>query len=203
MSEQIASPRKRMAYPERHSQLLDAARELIRLEGSDTVTLARIAEQAGVTKPLVYQHFGTRPAVLAELYQEFKQRTYDTLDASLHDEGLDLPDVARIIADAYIDCIDAESTELPGVGGALSGSAELERLRQEADEAFSARCRAALSPFSANGDISDAALHAILGAADGIARAIVLERITFEEGKTALASTVLGVVSSRRSDNVV
>lgn len=194
MSEPVTAPRKRMPYPERHAQLLDAARELIREEGSDAVTLARIAEHAGVTKPLVYQHFGTRPAVLVELYHEFKQRTYDLLDASLHDRDLELPEVAQIIADAYIDCIDAESTELPGVGGALSGSAELEQLRQEADAAFSARCRAALSPFTANGEVSDAALHAILGAADGIARAILLEKVSFEEGKKALASAVLGVV---------
>ena len=194
MTETTVTSRKRMTRAERHAQLLDAARELIREEGSDAVTLARIADRAGVTKPLVYQHFGTRPAVLAELYQGFKQLTYDRLDASLGDAELDLPEVARIIADAYIDCIDAESTELPGILGALSGSSELEELRQDADEAFSARCRAALTPFSAKGRVSDAALHAILGAADGIARAIVLEKIGFAEGKEALAAVVAGVV---------
>ena len=194
MTETTVTSRKRMTRAERHAQLLDAARELIREEGSDAVTLARIADRAGVTKPLVYQHFGTRPAVLAELYQGFKQLTYDRLDASLGDAELDLPEVARIIADAYIDCIDAESTELPGILGALSGSSELEELRQDADEAFSVRCRAALTPFSAKGRVSDAALHAILGAADGIARAIVLEKIGFAEGKEALAAVVAGVV---------
>jgi AcrR family transcriptional regulator len=194
MAETTVTSRKRMPHAERHAQLLDAARELIREEGSDAVTLARIADRAGVTKPLVYQHFGARPAVLAELYQGFKQLTYDRLDASLGNADLGLPEVARIIADAYIDCIDAESTELPGILGALSGSSELEELRQDADEAFSARCRAALTPFSAQGRVSDAALHAILGAADGIARAIVLEKVGFAEGKEALAAVVAGVV---------
>ncbi|WP_272947828.1 hypothetical protein [Rothia halotolerans] len=40
----------------------------------------------------------------------------------------------------------------------------------------------------------DAALHAILGAADGLARVIVLEKIGFAEGKEALGAVVAGVV---------
>lgn len=193
MSETTTASRKRMSHDERHGQLLRAARDLIRAEGSDAVTLARIGEQAGVTKPLVYQHFGTRSTVLVELYREFKGRTYDRLDAALERRDLDLPTVARVIADAYIDCIDAESTELPGILGALSGSNELESLRQEADEAFSSRCRAALTPFATDGEVGPAQLHAILGAADGIARAIVLEKVTFPDGKRALARVVAGV----------
>lgn len=194
MSETASTPRKRMSYDDRHAQLLDAAREFIREQGSDALTLARLAEYAGVTKPLVYQHFGTRPAVLVELYREFKGRTYVALDAALGSGDATLPEAARIIADAYIDCIDAESTEVPGVGGALSGSAELEQLRQEADDAFSARCRAALEPFTEKGELPEASLHAILGAAEGIARAIVLGRIASEQGRIALAKVVAGVV---------
>lgn len=194
MSDESTAPRKRMSYDERHEQLLRAARQLIRAEGSDAVTLARIADQAGVTKPLVYQHFGTLSTVLVELYREFKQRTYVRLDAALGPGDLDLPAVARVISDAYIDCIDEESAELPGILGALSGSNELESLRQEADEAFSARCKAALTPYSRDGEVGPAALHAILGAADGIARAIVLDKVTFDDGKKVLAKVVMGVV---------
>lgn len=193
MTQAPASARQRMPYDARHAQLLDAAREFIREEGSDALTLARLADRAGVTKPLVYQHFGTKAGVLVELYRGFKTRTHVALDEALKTTDDSLPRVARVIADAYIDCIDAESKELPGVGGALSGSAELELLRQEADVAFSARCRAALQPFTADGDVTDAALYAILGAADGIARALVLERITFDQGREALTKVVVGV----------
>lgn len=194
MSEAAAPTRKRMPYAQRHTQLVESARDFIRAQGSDSLTLARLAEHAGVTKPLVYQHFGTRSAVLVELYREFKGRTHLALDASLATGGSSLEDVARIIADAYIDCIDEESAEVPGVGGALSGSAELEQLREEADDAFSARCREALARFAGPDGVTDGALHAILGAADGIARALVLERISFEDGRETLAKVVAGVV---------
>lgn len=196
MSQIDGGPRQRMSYDERHEQLLDTARAFIRQDGSDALTLARLAERAGVTKPLVYQHFGAKAAVLVELYREFKHRTHETLDAALATAEKTLPSIARVIADAYIDCIDIESTELPGVGGALSGSAELEELRDEADVAFSARCRTALQPFATHGEVSDAALHAILGAADGIARALVLNQISFPQGRVALADVVAGVTSS-------
>lgn len=194
MSTAPAEARKRMSYDQRHIQLLDAARNLIRQEGIDTLTLARVAEHAGVTKPLVYQHFGTRAQLLVELYREFKERTYITLDAALENTEASLTEVSSIIADAYIDCIDAESTEVPGVGGALSGSAELERLRHDADVAFSARCRSALDPFTGNSGVPEAALYAILGAAEGLARALVLERIGAEEAREALAKVVAAAV---------
>lgn len=194
MGETTAETRTRMTYAERHTQLLEVARELIRQKGSDALTLARLAEHAGVTKPLVYQHFGTRPAVLAELYGEFKARTHVALDRTLSTAEADRATVARIISDAYIDCIDAESTELPGIAGALSGSAELEELREEADAAFSARCCRALEPFTDSGHLPEGSMQAILGAADGIARAIVLGRITSSEGRTALAKVVAAVV---------
>lgn len=54
------SPRRRLSKPERRVQLLEMARELIRDAGTDGFTLGRLADRAGVTKPLVYDHFGDR-----------------------------------------------------------------------------------------------------------------------------------------------
>lgn len=194
MSQSVVGARRRLSYEQRHAQLLDTAREFLREEGSDALTLARLAESAGVTKPLVYQHFGTKAGVLVELYGEFKTRTHVALDTALENAEASLPEVARIIADSYIDCIDEESTELPGVGGALSGSTELEVLRQEADVAFSARCRTALEPFAADGAVSEASLYAILGAAEGLTRALMLEKVTFDQARQALAAVVSSAV---------
>lgn len=78
--------------------------------------------------------------------------------------------------------------------GGLSGSTELEALRQEADVAFSARCRTALEPFAADGAVSYASLYAILGAAEGLTRAIVLEKISFDQARRALAAMVRSAV---------
>lgn len=189
--------RKRMSKADRHAQLLDIAQELIRVDGSDALTLARIAERAGVAKPLVYHHFGTRAAVLAELYRAFDERQHAALDAALETAPGDLNTVAQTIADAYVGCALSEGTELPGLIAALAGSPELERLRRDADQTFGSKCRKALLPFARSGEIPDAAIHAILGAADGVARAVIAGEISAEDAHAALAAAIEALVSRR------
>ncbi|MGW0161898.1 TetR/AcrR family transcriptional regulator [Mycobacterium sp. NPDC003323] len=186
--------KKRMSKDQRHAQLLDVAQELIRSDGSDALTLARIAERAGVAKPLVYNHFGTRAAVLAELYAAFDERQHAALDAALSAAPGDLSTVAQTIADAYIGCAQSEGTELPGLVAALAGSPELDRIRREADQSFGGKCRVALLPFARNGEIPDAAIHAILGAADGVARAVIAGEISTEAAHAALATVIAALV---------
>ncbi len=48
-------------------QLLDVATSIVRAGGVDTLTLARVAEEAGVSKPIAYSHFGTRSGLLKAL----------------------------------------------------------------------------------------------------------------------------------------
>ena len=189
--------RKRMSKADRHAQLLDIAQELIRVDGSDALTLARIAERAGVAKPLVYHHFGTRAAVLAELYRAFDERQHAALDAALATSPGNLNTVAQTIADAYVGCALSEGTELPGLIAALAGSPELERLRRDADQTFGSKCRKALLPFARSGEIPDAAIHAILGAADGIARAVIAGEISAEDAHAALSTAIAALVSPR------
>jgi AcrR family transcriptional regulator len=186
-----------MSKADRHAQLLDIAQELIRVDGSDALTLARIAERAGVAKPLVYHHFGTRAAVLAELYRAFDERQHAALDAALETAPGHLNTVAQTIADAYVGCALSEGTELPGLIAALAGSPELERLRRDADQTFGSKCRKALLPFARSGEIPDAAIHAILGAADGVARAVIAGEISAEDAHAALAAAIEALVSRR------
>jgi AcrR family transcriptional regulator len=74
-------PRRRLARDARLRQLLDAAWRVVREEGTEALTLGRLAEQSGVTKPVVYDHFGTRSGLLAALYQEFDARQTAIMDA--------------------------------------------------------------------------------------------------------------------------
>ena len=128
------SPRKRLSRDARHAQLLDVARDLIRDDGTDELTLARLADRAGVTKPLVYDHFGDRSGVLAELYRAFEARQRDTLAASLDGTAPELHAVAAVVASAYVDCCIAEGRELADVVSALAGSPTLDALRQAAQD---------------------------------------------------------------------
>ncbi|MGV9796550.1 TetR/AcrR family transcriptional regulator [Mycobacterium sp. NPDC003449] len=198
MSSTDPSPRRRLSKQERRTQLLGVARDLIREAGTEEFTLGRLAERAGVTKPLVYDHFGDKAGVLVELYREFEERQRATLDAALEGADRELPSVTRVVAGAYIDCCVAEGRELADVVAALAGSPALSRLRQEAEDAYLVKCRKALAPFS--GPIDAAGLRAIIGAGDALARDALTGRVSAAEARNTLARVIAAIATDDRHD---
>lgn len=185
--------RTRLARADRHAQLLDVARDLIRDDGTDELTLARLADRAGVTKPLVYDHFGDRSGVLAELYRAFEARQRDTLAAALDGAAPDLDAVATVVAGAYVDCCIAEGRELADVVSALAGSPTLDALRQEAQDEYLGMCRDALTPYSRT--LDSAGLVGIVGAGDALGRAAITGRISADRARAALAKVVTALAA--------
>jgi AcrR family transcriptional regulator len=183
-----------MSKDERRKQLLEVARELIREAGTEEFTLGRLAERAGVTKPVVYDHFGDKGGALAELYREFEVRQRETLAAALENAGDDLRAVARVVAEAYIDCCVTEGRELADVVAALAGSPTLSRLRCEAEDAYLEVCRSAL--FRICGPVNTAGLRAIIGAGDALVRDVLADRITSTDAYETLARVVAAVATS-------
>ncbi len=57
--------RKRMTGKERRAQLLDVGRKLFAERGLDGTSIEEIAAQAGVSKPVVYEHFGGKEGLYA------------------------------------------------------------------------------------------------------------------------------------------
>ena len=57
--------RKRMTGRERREQLLDIGRKLFAERGFEGTSVEEIAAQAGVSKPVVYEHFGGKEGLYA------------------------------------------------------------------------------------------------------------------------------------------
>ena len=184
--------RRRLTRAERRAQLLDAARALIRDAGTDELTLGRVAERAGVTKPVVYDHFGDRAGILAELFREFEARQRDVLAAVLSEAEPELDVRARLVAAAFVDCCLAEGRELADVVAALAGSSALSALRQEAEDAYLSMCREALEPVA--GPIGPGSLDAVIGAGDGLVRSTLDGRITAVRARDVLTRVIVAVV---------
>jgi AcrR family transcriptional regulator len=53
-------PRRRMKAPERRAQLLDAARDVFGSAGFHSASMDSVARRAGVTKPVLYDHFASK-----------------------------------------------------------------------------------------------------------------------------------------------
>ncbi|HET8725937.1 MAG TPA: TetR/AcrR family transcriptional regulator [Alphaproteobacteria bacterium] len=194
-------PRRRLAREDRHRQLLDVAWRLIREEGTEALTLGRLAEQAGVTKPVVYDHFGTRSGLLVVLYQDFDARQTALMDAALLASEPTLAGKASVIASSYVDCVLLQGREIPGVIAALAGSPELEKIKREYNVAFIERCRDVLTPFAKAGTIALPSLWAMLGAAEALSYAAATGEITATQAQDELFETIVAMVARSAPGN--
>ncbi|PSH66140.1 MULTISPECIES: TetR/AcrR family transcriptional regulator [Phyllobacterium] len=191
--------RRRLSRDDRHRQLLDVAWRLVREEGTEALTLGRVAGQAGVAKPVVYDHFGTRPGLLAALYQEYDARQTALMDSALQASEPVLAQRAAVIASSYVDCVLSQGREIPGVSAALAGSPELEKIKRAYEAAFIEKCRIVLTPFAGAGDIASAALWAMLGAAEALSYAAATGEITASEAQDELFETIVAMVARSTS----
>ncbi len=189
------TPRKRMAREDRNRQLLDVAWKMIHDDGTEALSLGSLAEQAGVTKPVVYDHFGTRSGLLIALYQDYDRRQTALMDSTLAQSSHTLRDKASVIASAYIDCVLSQGREISGVIASLAGSPELEQVKRDYHILFIDKCRDILSPFSPTGKIPIPRLWGFLAAAESLSYAAATGEITADQAKQELFETIIAMVS--------
>jgi len=189
-----AQPRRRLSREDRNRQLLDVAWQIIRAEGTDALTLGYLADKAGVTKPVVYDHFTTRSGLLAVLYRDFDTRQTAVMDAAIDQCPPTLIDTATVIATAYVDCVLLQGNEIPGVIAALGSTPELEKIKRDYEAIFLEKCRSVLQPLAAGGEITQAGLRAMLGAAEALSNAAASAEISAGQAKDELIATIIAMV---------
>ncbi|MBM3095238.1 TetR family transcriptional regulator [Ensifer sp. T173] len=186
---------RKLAKPERRAQLIETSKEILRECGADALTLGNLAERAGVSKPIAYEHFGTREGLLIALSREIEERHTDKLKKALLDAPADLASVAGIISAVYIGCAVESGSEWQAMSGALRGNAEMDRVQQELADDYVALIGAAIAPFSTLTE-DDLRLRCagIAGAAEAIAREFVRGRTTEDDAATNLAALIVKAV---------
>ena len=186
---------KRLSRPERRQKLLEAAFAIVREEGTDALTLARVAERAGVTKPIAYEHFGTRAGLLIEMYRDYDERQTAAMRAALQQDGRTLADVTAILSAAYVDCAVSSGSEYGAITAALAASEEMDSLLQSCRDSFAEECGRAFAPFvRLSPDRRQAMLIAVLGAAEFLSQAAAAGRLTRDQAVDALVSVMTGAL---------
>ncbi len=97
------------ALPDRESRreaLLDAADRIVQRDGP-AVSMASIAAEAGITKPILYRHFGDKEGLYAALAARHTERLLHVLQEALAAGGTARERVERTIG-AYLSTIEAE-----------------------------------------------------------------------------------------------
>lgn len=81
-------PTTRLPAAERREQLLQVALETFAAKGFHETSMNEVAEAAGVTKPVLYQHFASKKALYNELVDEMGARLERTIfDAAVAADG--------------------------------------------------------------------------------------------------------------------
>ncbi|UUV33011.1 TetR/AcrR family transcriptional regulator [Amycolatopsis roodepoortensis] len=182
----------RLSKEARREQLLDVALEIVRADGADGLTLPTLAEAAEVSRPIVYNHFGTRPGLLLALYRRLDERHRAAIARALEETSPTAVDVAEAISVAYFACA-TDIPEFNAVSSALKGNPEMEASRRDLHEGYTDLMADALTPYSG---LSRAALrlHCVgaLGAAEAIAGELNRGATTAADAVAALTGVILG-----------
>ena len=150
----MPEPRIRLSAPQRRSQLLAVAGRLFAEQGFHGLSMEQLADAAGVSKPVLYQHFPSKRelylALVNDATAELQAQVREALDGTTDNQ-------ARVEAaiSAYFDFVEDQRFQL------LFGTAEMNDadVRDAVDGAFSRIADvigrliaddAGLSPESAN-----------------------------------------------------
>jgi AcrR family transcriptional regulator len=72
-----------MTGQQRRAQLLDVSRELFAARGFESTSIEQIADKAGVSKPIVYEHFGSKEGIYEVVKDREVQRLIQQVTDSL------------------------------------------------------------------------------------------------------------------------
>lgn len=161
--------RERLTKDARRAQLLGVAHEMVKRQGTDALTLARLAEQAGVSKPIAYDHFGTRAGLLAALFRSFDEHQVERMAAAMAARGDTLQTASEIAAAGYLDCL--VGPEYDEICAALLAYEETKDYLRDSRAAFAEAYRQVFAAFVAlDGPDGRAVLTGLVGAAEALAR---------------------------------
>lgn len=188
----MATTPTRLSKQARREQLLDTAAAIVRTRAADGLTLVTLAEAAGVSRPIVYDHFGTRPGLLLALHRRLDERHRASVTRALRDAAPVAEEVARVIGAAYFACA-TDMPELNAVSAALKAYPDMETGGQDTADNYTDLMAAALRPYThLEPDALRLCCAGVLGAAEALATELNRGRASAEEVLDTLTGLIMG-----------
>ena len=180
----------RLPAEERRDQLLDVALEVFATAGFHGASMNDVAEAAGVTKPVLYQHFDSKNDLFAALLDEVGRRMRTAIDKATAD-AVDGKDATIRGFRAYFRWVAAD---LDGFRLLFGGAARHDAAFAEQVRAITSDAATAIAPLIA-ADVDDDTrrliAHGLVGLAEGSSRRILAHGQPFDPD--AVAETVAGL----------
>lgn len=170
-----AQPRRRMPRAEREAQILVVAEQVFAERGYQATTMEDVAERVGVTKPLIYEYFGSKEGLLSACIVSARGQLRDATERSWAAVGDDaeLIDIFRAGVRAFFDFIDQHRNaflliQQEGVMAAQT-SPLIESIREQQSAATAATLGAAPGLSSVPPEVLEGYAEVIVGACERIA----------------------------------
>ncbi|HCV76272.1 MAG TPA: TetR family transcriptional regulator [Pseudomonas sp.] len=175
--------------------MLETARVIVREEGADRLTLGHLAVQAGVSKPVVYEHFGTRSGLLIELYRWLDLAQMDAFRQAMTARQQSAEEATAALAEGYIRCVTDMQGEVGVLAAALAGSEEKTAVYQELLEHGTRMVAAVLTPHSTRSAAElQVSCIGLVGAGEALAAAVVRGALGEREAIEAFTRLVRAVL---------
>ncbi len=166
---------RRLTAGQRRQQLFSVALELFARRGYRATTMDDIAEAAGVTKPLVYQHFSSKRSLYLELVDSIAQEVLTAIGAAVGRAKGPRQQVELGFA-AYFQLVITREAEFRLLYGRdHAEDVELGRALRTVEDAIAA----AIDPLIAAGlddDHRRLLAYAVVGMAEGASRRFMAQR---------------------------
>jgi len=169
------APRARVPRAQREEQILDAAEQVFAERGFHATSMDEVADRVGVTKPLIYEYFGSKEGLLSACIIRARTQLREATELSWAAVGPDAPlaEVFEAGVRAFFEFIDAHSTAFVLIRqeGAVASQANplIESIRQEQSAATVATFRAAPGLGAVPDELLEGCAEVVIGACERVA----------------------------------
>jgi AcrR family transcriptional regulator len=174
MAGTMQAPTRRLTADQRRQQLVAVALELFARRGYRATTMDDIADAAGVTKPLLYQHFSSKRALYLELVDSIARELLTAVREAVMEADGPRQQVELGFA-AYFRLVVSKEAEFRLLYGRDQDDPELGRALRAVEDAIAE----AIDPLIAAGlddDHRRLLAYGIVGMAEGASRRFMAQR---------------------------
>jgi AcrR family transcriptional regulator len=164
-----------MPRAQREEQILRVAEEVFAERGFQATTMEDIAERVGVTKPLIYEYFGSKEGLLSACITRARTQLRVATEAAWFEVGADAPleVVFRAGVRAFFEFIDEHATAFVLIQqeGAVASQASplIESIREQQSTATMATFRRAPALAGVPDQLLEGYVEVIIGACERVA----------------------------------
>ncbi|WP_329417681.1 TetR/AcrR family transcriptional regulator [Streptomyces sp. NBC_01268] len=182
-------PRRRLTPADRRAQLLAVGALLFSATPYDKVLMEEVAQRAGVSRALLYQHFPSKQALFAAVYQQAADRL---LEATRLDPDATLAEQLAQGLDAHLDYFVANRHAVLAANRVLAGDPVIQTIMTNELDALRSRLLGVLPLADAD---TRAAVSAALKAWLVFVQVLCVDWLTQETcTRTELRDTCIGAV---------